>query len=693
MISNGLLETVLRLYQDVQPPDETDRVYHDTAVLLSNLTNPLNLSLLTSHFLTAAAIWAHPDGPQTGLRVVHTVSSAAIVVQQNELENARTRGPPRGGGLGAEAWAKAVAKGADERSERWRHLLVLTGLLVGLEGDGRQSMSRGLRGQLEHAVVMAANLALGKDAQGGQMVTYAITLALSYVFPLLPSGLKSTLDCDALLPLAITTLTGTEGLGSGEILQDIEADSRLVNNQLHWAWATPSSARLQGLQSRPLVAAAGSLATIAAFAVEHARDPRVVFAAQDVLLSSTTTFSARWSGSPKLSGFDTSLEASFLTPETLERTWPLLWQFLRKSLYSSTLVLQAVLSRGLLDPRMRPDSVASAVAVKSLRILRNLQFISSRQHAKSFQVYTFVYFTSIDILARYPAVAASFLRGILPHAPEHPSHPVQATSDLFYLDLAEHFPVVLSSEECDALVVQPAMRYIMRADASAPAGPLSPRTVELFEAAHSAVLSVLSSPHNAPLTVGLAPVYAEALFASFPSRISQRQFRFAFQTMMQILSPPFPVSATHPVLAETLLEMVRMRASTASTAPLPPNAEETAKALPSVPAAAVSEQSALVLTMIDALPFLALPILEEWMTVAAEAIWDIADAAMREAAKQRFWDVLVSGEMDVERAAIGVAWWGTNGGGELVLHGRRQPPSGLPVMSGAIPREEAASRL
>ena len=690
----GLLETVLGLYPDVHGPDDTTRLYHDTTALLSHLTNPLNISLLTSHFLTAAAIWQQPDGLQTCLRVVTTVSSAAVIVQQNELENAKGRGPRRGGGLGPDAWARAVAKGADDRSERWKHLLVLAGLLVGLEGEDRQALSRSLRSQLEHAVVVAANLALEKYAQGGRIVAQAITLALSYVFPLLPLGVARGLDCSALLPITVATLTGMDGLGSGEVLVEIEADSRLFNNQLHWPWDSPSSVRFQQLQSRPLVVAAGSLATLAAFAVEHARDSRAVMAAQDVLLSSTSVLHARWSSSSKLSGLDTSMETSSLTQETLGRTWPVLWQYLKKILYSTTVVLQAVLSRSLLDPHMRPDSVASAMAVKSLQILRNLHFISSRQGAKSFQVYLFTYFASIDILARYPATAATFLRSLLPQNPGQPTPPLQATLDLFYLDLAEHFPLVLPPEECDVLIAQPAMRYIMRTDvASGTTATLSPRTVELFEAAHSAVLSVLSSPRNAPVTAGLAPVYAEALFASFPSRISPRQFRFAFQTLMQILSPPFPISATHPLLAEALLEMVRMRASTANTAPLPQSPDDTAKPLPDIVAAPMSEQSALVLTMIDALPFLTLTILEEWMTVAAEAVWVIADGRMREVAKQRFWDVLVSGEMDVERAAIGVAWWGTKGGGELVLHGRLRPSLNPPLMSGAIPREQNASRL
>jgi hypothetical protein len=318
--------------------------------------------------------------------------------------------------------------------------------------------------------------------------------------------------------------------------------------------------------------------------------------------------------------------------------------------------------------------MAPAVAAKTLHTLRNLYFISSRNGSDAFQVYTFTYLTSLDTLVRYGPACASFLREINPSLSSPspasiPVHPLHRTLDLFYLNVSEHLPLNLSPAECDALIIQPAITYLNHPSG----GPLSPRMLELFEAAHSAVLSVLSCPHNAPLAVDIVPFYAETLFASFPAHISPRQFRLAFKTVMQILSPPFPPSASHPHLAETLLEMVRFRVSddpSVGRVPLPPSPG------PSLPNATpvrqeelVSEQSTLVLTLIDSLPFLQLAIFEEWMTLAAYAVHEIADRALREVAQRRFWDVLANGEMDVERAAIGLAWWGTGGGREAVLLG------------------------
>ena len=111
----------------------------------------------------------------------------------------------------------------------------------------------------------------------------------------------------------------------------------------------------------------------------------------------------------------------------------------------------------------------------------------------------------------------------------------------------------------------------------------------------------------------------------------------------------------------------------------------------------MSEQSTLVVTLIDSLPFLHAGIFEEWLTLAAQAVAGIEDASLRDVARRRFWDVLASGEMDVERAAIGVAWWGTKGGREAVLYGKRpvegEGEGNAYMMSGAIVKEPVRSKL
>jgi hypothetical protein len=59
---------------------------------------------------------------------------------------------------------------------------------------------------------------------------------------------------------------------------------------------------------------------------------------------------------------------------------------------------------------------------------------------------------------------------------------------------------------------------------------------------------------------------------------------------------------------------------------------------------------------------------------------------MRRAAqpdRRRYWEVLVSGEMDAERSSSAVAWWGTRGGRDMVLFGQETEQENM--MSGALP--------
>ncbi|KAK0711049.1 hypothetical protein B0H67DRAFT_601892 [Lasiosphaeris hirsuta] len=690
MSIDRLLTTVLRLYQDVHDEARTEQIFSTTTTLLANLSNPLNVSLLTSQLLAAPAIWTRGDGMRACYRIISIYNTAAMHVRKHELEHAKPKIPPvSGGGLRTDAWAAAVIGGADDLSSRWQHLLVLSGILMGLESGNRKSLSSGMRRTLELTVVTAANLA----ARGGEPVTAPtpagpVMMALNYAFPLLSEASRAALDCDALIPVAIKAVFAAAGLQDGLFLGAINLDVRQTGKQFMWSESSPSFLHLRLLEQKPLVSGLGPLSKLLGYAIEHARDANAVLRAQDDLVTFTAKLLQHWQTN-KLSELEISEEEVFLTPETMQTTWTVLWQQLKKIMYGVVAILQSVVARSLLDPRLRNDITAPVVAAKSLAVLRNLYFISSRNGSDAFQVYAFTYFTSLDNLSRYPAASASFLREIRsPNPGTIPPHPLHRTLDLFYLNVAEHLPLHLPPEACDTLIVQPAITYL----AHEAGAPLSPRMVELFEAAHSAVLSALSCPQNGPLAAELAPFYAETLFGSFPIYISPRQFRIAFKTVMQILSPPFPVAASHPHLAEALLEMVRFRAQpgASSSAPLPPppGAEQS-----QTQEVVMSEQSTLVMTLIDALPFLNLAIFEEWMMLTALALNSIdGDPAMRDAARRRFWEVLVIGEMDVERAAIGVAWWGTKGGREAVLYGTGGR-DGRAMMSGAINQQDRATRV
>ncbi|KAF7893723.1 uncharacterized protein EAF02_001261 [Botrytis sinoallii] len=96
------------------------------------------------------------------------------------------------------------------------------------------------------------------------------------------------------------------------------------------------------------------------------------------------------------------------------------------------------------------------------------------------------------------------------------------------------------------------------------------------------------------------------------------------------------------------------------------------------------------LTLLDALPNLPLDALQAWLPISADLLNSIEDNYMRERCKVRFWEILESGEMDVERSALCVGWWSTRGGRDQILFGRETQDVG-PYMSGGL--GEIRSRL
>ena len=327
------------------------------------------------------------------------------------------------------------------------------------------------------------------------------------------------------------------------------------------------------------------------------------------------------------------------------------------------------------------------MAIQTLQILRDLYFVSSRLGAKDFTQYTFVSLTAIDILSQYPIQAEAFLREIRQSsAGSIPQHPLDRCLDLYFLNTAEHFTSVISPELCEELLVSAATPYL---GFSSDQGLL-----EIFESAHSVMLAVLSAPKNSDLLAKHIHSYVDILFRVFPQNLSGRQFRMAVKTLIRISSPPSTISERQPLLASSILELVRYRLETSSRAsmqlnvgaPAPSPFDENPSISEQPP---LSESTVLALTLIDALPFLPINQLEDWLPVVAECLHMIKDADHLHTCRQRFWDVLSSGEMDVDRAASGVAWWGTRGGREMVLFGRDNPAQG-PFMSGAL---EEASKL
>lgn len=695
MPTDRLLTTVLRAYQGAPDPEQSNRIFSSTASLFTTLSNPLNITLLTSQLLISPAIWNQVDGLQTSLRIISIFNTAAITVHKNEIEGGSQSNKPfdayqprLGGGVGCDEWATAVVKGLDDRSPRWEHTLVLAGILLGMEGRERRGLSSGLRAKLETALVTAANLTLQNPAGTGILGVESMILALNHAFPLLSDHVRHLLDYDALVLPLIKAMTYMEGYQDAMFLEAVDYDVRQVSgNTFDWSANSPSFLQLQKLGSKPLVSSMGPLSRLIAHAIENLSIPGRALETLEQLVAFSGKLLTAWQRN-KLSEIDPSEEATFLTPETLRVTFPLLWQVLKTAMFATVLILRSIIAKTLTTPYLSSNELAPGIASKALTALRNIHFISSRMGSNAFSAYTFVNLTSIDILSRFPIQSGDFLRSILTsHAGQIPPHPLHRNHDLFYLNTVEHFTLIMSPSTTESLIVTPASPYL-NPTANA-------HLLPIFEAAHSAMLSALAAPQNGPLAAKSLPFYVGSLFHSFPTNLSPRQFRFAFKALMQITSPPNQLAASEPMLAETLLELLHHRALHAPTAPLPPPVKGDAGADGSK-MAGLSEQAVLLLTLLDALPHLPLGVLEEWLPLAADLLNAVPDRGMREHCRARFWEVLESGEMDVERSAVCVWWWGSRGGRDRVLFGGRGggdgDGNGGPFMSGALGAERE-SRL
>ncbi|KAK8159175.1 hypothetical protein IWX90DRAFT_389638 [Phyllosticta citrichinensis] len=674
MPADRLLETLLRSLQIWTDQQDTPRLLATAASLLTTLTNPLNIQLLTGQLLFAPAIWERPDGLRTCQRFMSLFHSATFTFLKHDrdVREGIAKPPlpgqiPIGGGMIPEEWARAVAKGADERSPRWKHILILAGLLLGSNQEEDCTFSKSLQSSLQRAFVEATNVALEEareDDFGGQ----CIAMVLNHVFPVLSETERAQLDYDHLLPVLIgSAFFSNEGFHSAYFLGTIDLDVVEVSGQkLGWSARSTSYHQLQRIMSRPLMTYMGPFSRLVAHTVENVQNSGLIQTMIDDIAGFARTLNLQWRQN-KLSEIDQSEEAAHLSQETVKSTLPLLWKTLKSALFAIVIILRGALGRILGDGTLAADGVAPILVTHSLHTLRNLYFISSRLGANSLSQYTFSYLTSLDILSKYPMQADALLKAIRPATlGQIPRHPLDRIHDLYFLNTAEHFAPILSPQTAEELLVTASTPYLGAGG--------SRHLLPIFEAAHSVMLSVFSSRTSGPALAGRhLPFYVSSLFAAFPANLSPRQFRLAFKTLMQVTTPPSPLSSSQPDLPATLCELVHHRALSAPATPLPTAVAPS----PPPPGAetlppgehALSEQAVLALTLLDALPLLPVPLLEEWLPLCADLVNAIADEPLRDVVRRRFWEVLVGGEMDPERSLVAVAWWTTRGGRERVLFG------------------------
>ncbi|RKF55073.1 Peroxisomal membrane protein PEX17 [Erysiphe neolycopersici] len=686
-INNLLTDVLNAFHQKNLKPEEIDQTLSNTISLLTVLTNPLNISLLTSHLLTAPSIWGQAEGLVTSFRILSIFNTAAIHVQKNEprfQSNLFSASQLRqGSGIESDNWARAVIKGLDEKSARWQHGLVIAGVLLGMEGQERHGLSTGLRYVIEDAMVTAMNLALNQTASYGIVPASSIVLAINYVFPILKENAQTNLDYDTLLPIMMRAITSVEGYQNGSFLLGVNADLRSEEgNKIDWPANSNSFLHLQKLNKKPLFAIMGSLSQLIAHAVENVKSPFKVIEARELLLAFTSEIFDKWKKT-KFSEIDIFDEGLKLNSVTIQETLPLLWQVLKMVFFTSILILRAILGRTLIDIILSSRQHALFTASKSLLMLKNMHFMTTRFGSTQFSAYAFVNFASIDILTLHAHSVKDFLCSIYPVISDRiPVETLERNNHLFFLNVAEHLSVELNTEDIESLIVPICKLYLLPKD--------NLRLSQLFEAAHSVMLSIFIAPKNEKLGAKILPSYIETLLVSFPSNLSPEQFRVAFKALIQICTPPNPLGTSQPLMAEALIEVLHHRALNSPTTPISSRELEShtndqkLKVL-------LSEQSVLLLAILDALPYICPGILEFWLQRAADLLNMVPDKEMRDYCKRQFWEILENGQMDVDRSLICISWWGSKGGRNKVLFNKSVEAG--PFMSGGLSSKNLSSKL
>ena len=325
--------------------------------MLTLLTNPLNVSLLSSQLLSAPAIWYRPDGLRTPITILGIFNSATVHIFGPQKPDSASDQRILGSTIGEEQWVAAIIKGADDHSPRWRHLLPLGGLLLGIAAADVDLMYRSLRQTIGGAFVKAVNLTLQSDECEDPLATKTLTVVLSHVFDLLNDYQKVDFNHDLLLPqLYRSPFFDHEGLHSGYFLSTMDADVvEVAGAKFDWSSKSSTYVRMQRMASGQLIASLGSISQLIAYSTDRVHDAQLLVTMIEDLGKFARGLCIQWRQN-KLSEIDITEETTFLTDETLSVTLPLLRRVLKSSMFATIVVLRSVLGRVLGDARLSMDT-------------------------------------------------------------------------------------------------------------------------------------------------------------------------------------------------------------------------------------------------------------------------------------------------------------------------------------------------
>jgi len=348
------------------------------------------------------------------------------------------------GAMGVQEWITAVVKGANRNVPRWKHILLLGGVLSairdGRDGQGGRGKSgtggvaggvggggnaylipRVTRTSLEDAFCRAVNLSVESGSAAAAPVTGkpakdlesdVLSLILSHSINHLSPRAKLLIDYDALLPTVVRSIFySSEGFQSGYFLSKIENDVVMRNGLLSWPAKSNSLLELQHRLSRPLFTSLSSVARLASMCVRESKSPGSIHILLDRINEFTQTLTAQWNMT-RLSGVSLVDEPRLIDPESRRATMPVVWQMLKMVLFTAVLIVSEVSARLVKEEEWNEGR--KIVASKILHMLRGLYFITSRLGTQGFTSYNFVYMSSIDILGMHAEEAERWVRSVAP---------------------------------------------------------------------------------------------------------------------------------------------------------------------------------------------------------------------------------------------------------------------------------------
>jgi len=156
------LATLLRSLQASRNPEDAARLLPSATGLLSRLSNPLNITLLSSQLLANPLLFPRPIDLASCRAIFSVFYTSALRFVEDETNDKLEL--PRSN-LSRPEWTRAVIQGADDKSSRWRHSLLLGGTLLGFEGQDRENLPGDLRNRIEAALITVTNLALQEQGE------------------------------------------------------------------------------------------------------------------------------------------------------------------------------------------------------------------------------------------------------------------------------------------------------------------------------------------------------------------------------------------------------------------------------------------------------------------------------------------------------------------------------------------------